>query len=69
MGGAEKRVRSNLSSVGRMFAKLGVSPTDLKEILNTEIRNPNEFYSEGAWGRISDRDAMRLIKALYNGLP
>lgn len=67
--GAEQRVRSNLSSVGKMFAKLGVNPSDLQEIMDTEIRNSNDFYSKGAWGRLSDKDAMKLIKTLYNGLP
>jgi hypothetical protein len=65
---SERRVRENFRNVMGILARIGINKAEFKEIIGTEIRSPSEAYSQGAWSKISDKDAMRMINAFYKGV-
>lgn len=46
----------------------GLSPTEAAQIMASGIRNPAGFYTMGAWSKLSDSDAKKLIDLLYDGV-
>lgn len=46
----------------------GFSPTEAAQIMASGIRNPVGFYTMGAWSKLTDSDAKKLIDILYEGV-
>lgn len=58
----------NLAKVESFLKSKGLDSTDIMTIMKTEIRRPDDFFDQGAWAKISDKDAKKLIDTLYEGI-
>jgi hypothetical protein len=62
------KVLDNKTKVEAEMQKMGLSPSEIKEIGGTKIRSDNKVYESGAFAKIDDQQAMRLINMLYEGV-
>lgn len=64
-----RRMFQNLESVkDYMLNDMGLSPTAASIVLSTGIKKPLSTYGKGAWAKVSDKDAQKLIELLYEGV-
>ena len=62
------RVLDNKTKVEAEMQKMGLSPSEIREIKETKIRSNNKVYESGAFTKIDNEQAMRLINMLYEGV-
>jgi tRNA A-37 threonylcarbamoyl transferase component Bud32 len=63
------RVINNISGVqSTLMKKYGLSPDELKQVMNQSIRSPLETYNKGVWSKLTDRQAQDLLNTLYDGI-
>lgn len=66
--GLAKVARSNFSTVERILRRKGFNQDDIDEIRYTGIRRSLSSFEEGAWGKLSNKDAKELIEVFYKGI-
>lgn len=66
--GLAKIAKANLTNVENILLKKGFSRDEISEIMEAGIRNKDDYYQQGAWGRMTNRDAKQLIEAFYKGI-
>jgi tRNA A-37 threonylcarbamoyl transferase component Bud32 len=63
------RVINNVSGVqSTLLRKYGLSPEELKQVMDHGIRSPLETYNRGAWAKLTDKQAQDLLNLLYDGI-
>jgi len=62
------RVVGNLPRVFSQLKQMNFSPSEIKDMMNTEIRSPNSVYETGPWAKLTDTQAQSLINTLYDGI-
>jgi tRNA A-37 threonylcarbamoyl transferase component Bud32 len=63
------RVVNNMSGVQyALLKKYGLSPEELKQVMDHGIRSPLETYNRGAWAKLTDKQAQELLNTLYDGI-
>lgn len=62
------RVWENKSAAQYMLLGMGLSRNDVSSIIDHGIRSPMETYNQGAWGKLSDKQAMQVLNVLYDGI-
>ena len=62
------KVLDNKTKVEAEMQKMGLSPSEIREIGETQIRSNNKVYESGAFTKIDNEQAMRLINMLYEGV-
>lgn len=62
------KVVNNKTKVEKEMQKMGLSSSEIEQIGNTKIRSDNKVYESGAFAKIDDKQAMRLINMLYEGV-
>lgn len=63
------KISDNLPKVENYLTQtLGMSPNMAAMVMASGIRNPDSFYNAGAWSKISDKDARKMIDLLYEGV-
>ena len=63
------RVINNMSGVQyALMKKYGLSPEELKQVMDHGIRSPLETYNKGAWSKLTDKQAQNLLNTLYDGI-
>jgi hypothetical protein len=63
-----RRIYSNLTTVKSHLRSMGLNNDEIAQILTTGIRNPLGTYNKGAWGKLTNDDALQIINMLYNGI-
>lgn len=63
-----RRIFTNLASVKAHLRKLGLSNDEVAQVMASGIRNPQSYYNAGAWGKLSNEEALRVINMLYDGI-
>jgi crotonobetainyl-CoA:carnitine CoA-transferase CaiB-like acyl-CoA transferase len=48
--------------------KYGLSPEELKQVMDHGIRSPLETYNKGAWAKLTDKQAQDLLNTMYDGI-
>lgn len=66
--GLARIAKANLARVERILESKGFSPMDIEGIKESGIRNKDDFYKRGAWGKLTENDAKQLIDAFYKGI-
>jgi crotonobetainyl-CoA:carnitine CoA-transferase CaiB-like acyl-CoA transferase len=51
-----------------LMKKYGLSPEELKQVMDHGIRSPLETYNRGAWAKLTDKQAQDLLNTLYDGI-
>ena len=60
---------NNISGVqSTLLRKYGLSPEELKQVMDHGIRSPLETYNKGAWAKLTDKQAQELLNTLYDGI-
>lgn len=63
------KISDNLPKVENYLTQtLGLSPNLAAMVMASGIRNPESFYTTGAWSKITDSDAKKMIDLLYEGV-
>lgn len=62
------RIYANLTNVKTHLRKLGMSNDEIAQVMASGIRNPESFYNKGAWGKLTNEEALNIIGMLYNGV-
>lgn len=63
------KISDNLPKVEDYLTQtLGMSPNLAAMVMASGIRNSDSFYNAGAWSRISEADAKKMIDLLYEGI-
>jgi predicted unusual protein kinase regulating ubiquinone biosynthesis (AarF/ABC1/UbiB family) len=62
------RIYSNLSNVKTHLKKLGMSNDEIAQVMASGIRNPESSYNKGAWGKLTNEEALKVIGMLYDGV-
>lgn len=64
-----RAMNDNLERVkSHLMDNLGLSPSQTASIMTSGIKNPDRFYAQGDWAKLSDKDAKTLIGMLYKGV-
>lgn len=62
------RIYSNLTAVKAHMKKLGMSNDEIAQVMASGTRNSESFYNQGAWGKITNEEAIRIVGMLYDGV-
>ena len=62
------RVFSGEHRAERMLRKMGFSDEEISGMIYHGIRADPESYNRGQWGRMTDAQAMEVIKEIYDGI-
>lgn len=63
------RISDNLPRVENYLTQtLGMTPSQAAIVMASGIQNPDKFYTQGVWSKVSDSDARKMIDLLYEGV-
>ena len=62
------RVVGNLPAVMSTLKNMGLSTSQISDMMNTEIRSPDSVYQSGPWAKMTDTQAQSLLNTLYDGI-
>ncbi len=62
------RVVGNLPAVMSTLKNMGLSTSQISNMMNTEIRSPDSVYQSGPWAKMTDTQAQSLLNTLYDGI-
>lgn len=66
--GLARIAQSNMRRVERFLLSKGLDSDDISNIIESGIRNKGDFYQNGAWGKITDKEAKEAIRLFYDGI-
>jgi len=67
-GDAFNIVKANFQRVEKELQKDGFSEKSLRTFFDTTIRKEDSFFKEGAWGKMTDAQAKKYVKMLYQNI-
>lgn len=63
-----EKIIKNRSKVYSRLRELGVSDSEIAEMILTPIRTPEQTFETGPWTKINDKNSKELIGILYKGV-
>ena len=62
------KMKDNLGQVYSLMRQAGLSDSEISGVIKEKIRQTDDHYTKGVWGKISDDLATKLIDTLYDGV-
>jgi hypothetical protein len=63
-----RRMVANVPRAKALLKSFGLNSDEIAQVMASGIRNPESFYNQGAWGKLTNEKALQVIETLYNGI-